>query len=360
MAHNNDVWSSFEEYKPEDLAEKSPAPQAHDPFAEYETVQPTGTKSATKSKSFMDYVDQFNKAVESTGAPALAGGFLHGSAQSAANIGNLGIQLANILPGVDIQRRAKAPDWLDPRKKLPQNPINHIMENIGEFGGDLLMGGGAYKAAGKIPALSNEAQAAAKMLRSALAGTAVAPEDSRVTGAIAGAAIPAVAHYTPLTRGMAAAPIKKAKKLAGEGANTKLDIPNKVLEEAERYLSYPNKEPGIAIENLMKSAQEGGYDPAFTIQSELARVSRGLNRSLSGAERLMGQKIGNFRQDFLGHMKESLAKQGKSEAAEQLAHGQERYRRFIKQRYPRMAAQAAIATYAGLDHNLKKLLAHLL
>lgn len=317
-----------------------------------------------KPSSFMQGVDYFNKAIEASGLPAAAGGLLHGAASGAANLGNLGIQGVNLIPGVDIEKRASAPEWLDPQKAiamgaLPDSKLNELASKAGELGGELAVGGGAYGALGKLAPLAKETSTAQKAIRSALSGFGTSPEGSRGLGAALGAVLPVIGHYTPLSKGRGSRPIRQSRSQIREADAPPLGMDRDVMDEAAKHLAYPSKEMGIAEQRLWDDAMKGDPDALFNVQSQIDKEARGLtwNPFANPAVRKMGKDMQRFRhKEFLPEFHTALKDAGLENEAELMRYGQDRYRRWAKQRPYRHALTGLGSAYAGVKHNPYELL----
>lgn len=149
----------------------------------------------------------------------------------------------------------------------------------------------------------------------------------------------------PLTKGLAAKPLKNAQRLLEERGAPSLSISKDILKESQDFLPK-----NLPTKNLLKEAAKGDYKTLFSLQSDLGKAARELSKSSSGAERLHGFQAHDLRQRLLQGMKDSLAEQGHEDVANLLTKGQNKYRQHMKYRKPVLTTAVGLA---GLDPTVK-------
>lgn len=154
----------------------------------------------------------------------------------------------------------------------------------------------------------------------------------------------------PVTRKIAAKPLKKAEQLIAERDIGKFSIPKDIFKETKDFL--PNNTP---YKKLLQQAKKGDYKDLFTLQSDLGMVSRELNKSASGAERLHGRQAGDLRKRLLDSMKEHLNKGGHEDISKLISKGQNKYRQHMKFKKPVQNAALIGLGALGLGSGYSKL-----
>lgn len=155
-----------------------------------------------------------------------------------------------------------------------------------------------------------------------------------------------------VSRYVAAAPLRKASKLAAERNIGPINISKELIEDTRQFL--PNTAP---YRNLIDKAMAGDYEAMFGLQSDLGRQSRKLAKNpFSAAERAQGRAGSAVREDFLKAKAAELENMGEKDIAELQKLGQQQYRRYHKMKLPLRAVGAAALTQTGLPSYLKKLI----
>ena len=232
------------------------------------------------------------------------------------------------------------------KQYYPEGMAGKIGSLLGEGIGGVAVPGGSIAKATK--AFNNPL---AKALSGMIAGgvsNAAANEDDRLgaglTGATVGGALPAAGSIAnvPWTKGMASKALKQAEQLIGEREVKNIKIPKDIFTESKDFLpkNLPNKK-------LLEAARNGDYKTLFTLQSDLGKISRELQKSSSGAERLHGKQAHDLRERMLNSMKEHLSKQGHEDISDLMSKGQKKYRQHMKyvnpitKKIPKGASHAA-------------------
>ncbi len=205
------------------------------------------------SGSFLDkagnYASKFNKAVEASRLPSMAGGFLQ-------NAGDMGASIANVPLGIVGAPKVPHPDL---QKYLPQDLVSKGAFLGGELGGGF---GGWLKAQRAISKLLPEMKALPKVARESLSGLmtgGLIGEDSEGSGRALSAGLGAIAF--PATG------IKKSGILD-------YISPEKMSKESERFrqsLANAGTE-SENIENLsrrVKFAEESGKRKSLPLKQKL-------------------------------------------------------------------------------------------
>lgn len=165
----------------------------------------------------------------------------------------------------------------------------------------------------------------------------------------------------PLKQAWAAKHLEKSRKLANEGG-AKINLSPDLIEEARTF--FPNNKP---TQNLFNSLSEG-YDPNFTLQSDLGAIARELSRSSSGADRLLAKQITGprgkpelgLRGRILGEMRQQLSEQDLKKAADYMKRGQNKYRQYMKYVHPISSRGPELLSNSLGVGALYKLLKHIL
>lgn len=155
-----------------------------------------------------------------------------------------------------------------------------------------------------------------------------------------------------LFRHAAAAPLRKASKLAAERNIGPVNISPELIEDARQFL--PNTAP---YRNLIDKAMAGDYESLFSLQSDLGKHSRQLARNpFSAAERAHGRAGNAARQDLLGAKATELGKMGEQDIADLQRLGQQQYRRYQKLKPVVRGAGILALTQTGAPSYLRKLI----
>ena len=136
----------------------------------------------------------------------------------------------------------------------------------------------------------------------------------------------------PLTQKMASKSLSKAEKLAEERGVEGIKIDNDVIRGISELFKLPSLGvKKMAANNLLhKAGTKGDYKSLFNLQSELAGISRNMYRSSSGADRLIGEEVGNLRQRLLDGMTNHLDQTEHADISELMKKGQDKYRKYKK------------------------------
>lgn len=255
-------------------------------------------------------------------------GAFQGLSDVGANIAQLPGDIYSFLTG----KAAYAAPKPSFRGYTPGSDAGQLGASIGEFAAPLALPGVGARAAGS------------KLLPKILAGAGLgaAESENRPLGALLGAAFGGapLAKELPLTKGIAARPLKEAEKLVKERGISKLNIPKDIFKEAKDFL--PNNLP---YKKLLEKAKQGDYKTLFTLQSDIGKSARQLTKSSSGAERLHGFQANDLRQRLLDAMKGHLDKEGHEDISALISKGQNKYRQHMK--YRPIAKKALYAAGIG-------------
>lgn len=177
---NSQPVDSREAFKKQLLQQYGGPQQALMKAAEWVHKRPGLDKAVTSAANFLEPVGNASKG-------AVLGG-VEGLADTASSVGNIPIEIANLIGNTNIPTMGKA----NLQRYLPQNSS---AANLGFQGGDIagqLLGGGeAFNAAGMIPKLGNEASVLQNVGRGAIAGGATGENapGGRLSGTVGGAAL---------------------------------------------------------------------------------------------------------------------------------------------------------------------------
>lgn len=128
----------------------------------------------------------------------------------------------------------------------------------------------------------------------------------------------------PLTQKNAARPLQQAQKLAKEREVSPVQLSKNIFEEAPEFFDMKNPN----VQKMLFESQEGGYEPVFSMQSDLGAEARNLRRSTTAAERRTAPRAEDLRQQILKELKEHLTNEGQRDIADMLTTGQKKYRQY--------------------------------
>lgn len=272
----------------------------------------------------------FNQAVEGTGLPSLARGFI-GTGISA------GRGLANLIPGVNIPEQNY--------HELNVNPyLGQAAETVGSLGMGLpiLKGYQGVKAGLEhIPYAKNIPNAIKSILAGAGTGAAISPEHRALGGVLGGTAeaIPAAINtiksmkpnaFEAIQKGYdaklkhAAGMIENVGKKAEKEGITKINLRPNLINDIKEY--GPKKKSFVALIDKLKS---GDYQSLRKVQTELFKRAEKAKSSDFLSEQDVGDKLHDLRDEINQSIYEHFNKSGHTDLAEQLRKGMARYKNLI-------------------------------
>lgn len=260
-------------------------------------------------------------------------GLLQGGGDVGASIGNFPADIYEHFTG-------KQPYHIphpNLKQYYPEGTAGKIGSTLGEGIGQLAIPGtGTLKA---VKAVNNPIVKALMGMGVGGLTNAAANEGDRIGSGVTGAALGGAGSAAgsiakgisevPWTKGMASKSLKIAEQLAGKRGIDNIQIPKDIFAESKDFLpkNLPNKK-------LLDAAKTGDYKKLFTLQSDLGKISRELQKSSSGAERLHGFQASDLRERLLDSMKEHLSSQGHEDIADLLTKGQKKYAQHMKYVHP--------------------------
>lgn len=134
----------------------------------------------------------------------------------------------------------------------------------------------------------------------------------------------------PLTQKMAGKPLREAQKQVIERsipAITGNEELTSLINKSRPYLDN-TRETKIMLEDALG----GQHEPLFSLQSQLGKESRSLQKSVNASERRVYKEPQELKQDILNHMESHLRNQGHADVADLLRNGVRDYRHYIKMR----------------------------
>ena len=153
-------------------------------------------------------------------------------------------------------------------------------------------------------------------------------------------------RLAPLTQKMAARQLKKAEKLVKKRGVNLGEIDPALVEQSLPFLPKTH-----ATREMIKGAQEGGYESGFGMQSQVGKHERDLRKSSLAAERLLAPEARDLKKAILEDMQTKLKDAGHHDIAEMLKGGLNDYRKYIKIRdevYPVLRKLGVPASGAAL------------
>lgn len=118
--------------------------------------------------------------------------------------------------------------------------------------------------------------------------------------------------------------LNKAEKAAKESGEV-FNYSPELVEEARNYLPRSH-----ATNEMIKGSEAGGYTPSFSIQSQIGKHQRDLERSPLASERLLAPQVGDLKQRMLEHLGGLLESHGMKEEAGMLKKGINNYRQYTQ------------------------------
>lgn len=277
---------------------------------------------------------------------ALGLGLLQGGGDVAASIGNFPGDIYKHFAGGESPYHIPHPAL---QQYYPEGMAGKLGSSIGEGIGQVgIPGTGAIKA---MKAVNNPLTKALAGMAAGGLGNAASNEDDRIGSGITGAALGATGSVAgsigkgianvPWTKGAANKSLRIAEQLVKERGIKNLPIAKDIFNESKNFLpkNLPNKK-------LLEAARGGDYKKLFTLQSDLGKISRELQKSSSGAERLHGMQAADLRKRMLDSMKEHLSKQGHEDIANHLTMGQQKYAKHMKYVEPAIKKAKKLGTHA--------------
>ncbi len=313
--------------KVEEKSEKKPR---------FELVEDSNLNKANK------VAEGFNNFIESSRLPAMAGGFLQGTGQTAASIANVPLQLLGKSVGKDL--RIPHPDL---GQYLPNDVMTNIAFGAGELGS---VGGAGLKAANlinkaglsKIPGISG---AIARPVEGAAVGAVLGEdkEGNRGLGAALGAAGNAVVSAGKYAKSLL--PEGMAKRIltgAKEEKEKYKELYGNFFKNAEKEglgasgitipeinMKFISKSPTKYHQSVKDFFEKPSLETAHWAQSDLGKLARKLENQyersgLTSSELKTLKAAQEGRSKIQNSMKQTLESSGDashSKAYEELGHG---------------------------------------
>jgi hypothetical protein len=103
--------------------------------------------------------------------------------------------------------------------------------------------------------------------------------------------------------------------------------PEEMLQQARRFLPQSQ-----ATDELIHATRQGGYNPAFSTQSQVGYHQRALQRSPLAAEQRRAPQAGDLKQNMLNHLESVFRNEGMDAEADLLRQGITNFRRYAQVR----------------------------
>lgn len=219
--------------------------------------------------SIMSNVSKFNRGVESTRLPSLAGGFIQGA-------GDIGASLANIPLGM-IDKKIPHPEL---KKYFPQDLLSQGAFTAGELGAGIPGALGLEsKLASKLPELTGKARLGSRALTGAISGAALGEEmpGGRTFGALLGGIAPVASAMRP--KNIAKNLVDYKNKISKEYSNAYDQLFKTAEEKGIKQVRKPSVNYDLMMENipsentkaLKKFIKDPTLENAHWAQSDLNR-----------------------------------------------------------------------------------------
>lgn len=142
--------------------------------------------------------------------------------------------------------------------------------------------------------------------------------------------IPDISGLTALMRGGARRlkgtyQLNKVEKSVKEKGLSNFNYPSSMIKQAKKYLP-----PSEATKEMISQVQSGNYSPAFSMQSQVGHHQRNLANSVLPADRLLAPKVGDLKQNMLGHLEKVLREENLHEDADLLRTGIRNYGQYMR------------------------------